>query len=89
MFTIGHYSGIKSDPNLIPKFLDQAKIEGIEADWAVCAFDHEEYSCLKKAISLGGKVRVGFENSMFMPDGTLAQKNSEKVSIASELLNQK
>ena len=49
------------------------------------AFDNEEHACLKKAVSLGGKVRVGFENSMVLPNGGIAKNNSEKVKIASKL----
>jgi uncharacterized protein (DUF849 family) len=41
----------------------------INLDWAICAFGKEEMSCLEKAVSLGGKLRVGFENSLFMPNG--------------------
>ena len=85
MFTIGHYTGIKSDPNLIQLFLDTAASQKINPDWAVCAFDNEEHACLKKAVSLGGKVRVGFENSMVLPNGGIAKNNSEKVKIASKL----
>ena len=85
MFTIGHYTGIKSDPNLIQLFLDTAASQKINPDWAVCAFDNEEHACLKKAVSLGGKVRVGFENSMVLPNGGIAKNNSEKVKIACKL----
>ena len=36
-------------------------------------------SCLKTAIKLGGKIRVGFENSLLMPDGSIAPDNETKV----------
>ena len=68
MFVIGHYSGIVSNPENIPPFLDKLKKHNINADWAVCAFAKEELSCLKMSINLGGKIRVGFENSILMPD---------------------
>ena len=48
----------------------------INLDWAICAFGKEEMSCLEKAISLGGKIRVGFENSLFMPNGEIALRQS-------------
>ena len=85
MFVIGHYSGIVSNPENIPPFLDKLKKNNINADWAVCAFAKEELSCLKMAIKLGGKIRVGFENSILMPDGQIAPNNESKVKAVKNL----
>ena len=87
MFVIGHYSGEVSNPEKISVFLDKLKEHSINADWAVCAFAKEEISCLKKAIKLGGKIRVGFENSLLMPDGSVAPDNETKVKAASALFD--
>ena len=87
LFVIGHYSGKISDPNKIPLFLDKLSYNNLNADWAVCAFGKEEIDCLKKAISLDGKIRIGFENSMLMPNGEIAPNNHTKVKAVKELLN--
>ena len=87
MFVIGHYSGIVSNPENIPPFLDKLKKHNINADWAVCAFAKEELSCLKMSINLGGKIRVGFENSILMPDGKIAPNNESKVQAAKNLFD--
>ena len=87
LFVIGHYSGKVSNPDNIPLFLDKLKEHNINADWAVCAFAKEELSCLKTAIKLGGKIRVGFENSILMPDGQIAPNNESKVKISSTLFD--
>ena len=87
LFVIGHYSGKVSDPNKIQLFLNKLKDNNLNADWAVCAFAKEEIECLKKAISLGGKIRIGFENSMFMPNGEMAPNNHTKVKVVKEILN--
>ena len=42
-------------------------------------------SCLKEAINFGGKIRVGFENSMLMPNGKLAPNNHSKVEEVKKL----
>ena len=42
-------------------------------------------SCLEKAVSLGGKLRVGFENSLFMPNGEVASDNFMKVDAINKL----
>ena len=52
-----------------------------------CAFDKEEFSCLKEAIKLGGKIRVGFENSLMLPNGEMAPDNETKIKIIKEELN--
>ena len=49
-------------------------------DWAVCAFGKDETDCLLKALSLGGKARVGFENNLYNRDGSLAKNNAERVA---------
>ena len=85
MFVIGHYSGEVSNPKNIPPFLEKLKTHNINADWAVCAFAKEEIACLKMAIKLGGKIRVGFENSILMPDGKIAPNNETKVKAANSL----
>ena len=68
-------------------FIDKLKEHNINADWAVCAFGNEEISCLKEAIKLGGKIRVGFENSILMPDGEIASNNETKVKAANSLFD--
>ncbi len=87
MFVIGHYSGEISNPKNISNFLEVLKKNNMNADWAICAFAKEEVSCLKMAIKLGGKIRVGFENSIFMPDGSIASSNEKKVKVASALFD--
>ncbi len=44
--------------------------------WAVCAFGPREAACALTAAALGGHVRVGFENNLYLPDGTLAPDNA-------------
>ena len=87
MLVIGHYSGIPSNPENISPFLDKLNEHEINADWAVCAFAKEELSCLKTAIKLGGKIRVGFENSILMPDGQIAPNNESKVKAVKKLFD--
>lgn len=38
------------------------------------------------AALLGGGVRVGFENNLWLPDGTLAESNASLVSVARDVL---
>ena len=85
LFVIGHYSGKISYPENILPFIKKMETHNINLDWAICAFDKEEINCLEKAISLNGKVRVGFENSLFMPNGEIAKDNHTKVDAVNKL----
>lgn len=86
LFVIGHYTGAISHPHLIDDFLAEMKKEGIEGDWAICAFREEEAACIRHAVSLGGKLRVGFENSQFMADGSIAPDNESRVAEAAAMM---
>ncbi len=87
LFVIGHYSGKISYPDNIPIFLEKMRENNINLDWAICAFAKEEISCLEKAINLGGKIRVGFENSLYMPNGEIAPNNHSKIKAVNEIFN--
>ena len=85
LFVIGHYSGKISYPEKIPLFIKKMEEKNVKLDWAVCAFGKEEMSCLEKAINLDGKLRVGFENSLLMPNGEIAKDNQAKVSAINKI----
>ena len=85
LFVIGHYSGRISYPENILAFIKKMEEHKINFDWSICAFGKEETNCLHKAISLGGKLRVGFENSLFMPNGEIAPNNHTKVDAVNKL----
>ena len=87
MFVIGHYTGKISNPKKISLFTQKLIKNEFNADWAVCAFAKEEISCLETAIKLGGKIRVGFENSFLLPDGSIAPNNETKVKAANNLFD--
>ncbi|MBC7164974.1 MAG: 3-keto-5-aminohexanoate cleavage protein [Roseovarius sp.] len=80
IFVLGRYSaGQESDPADLAPFLDRLRTREAPADWAVCAFGRAETSCLLAAHQAGGKLRVGFENSLWHADGRLARDNAERV----------
>ncbi len=86
LFVVGHYTGATSYPALIDEFLAEMRAAGIDGDWAICAFREEEAACIRHAVGLGGKLRVGFENSLFMADGSTAPDNVARVSEAAAFL---
>lgn len=55
--------------------------------WSACAFGASELACLVACASLGGGVRVGFENNVWRPDGQPAQDNAELVRQVAGMLD--
>ncbi|MEL7177161.1 MAG: 3-keto-5-aminohexanoate cleavage protein [Pseudomonadota bacterium] len=87
LFVLGRHSPTSTaDPADLAPFMHWLKDRGIHPDWAVCAFGATETECLSKAVALGGKCRVGFENSTIRGSGTVARDNAQKVADLKEVL---
>lgn len=81
LFVLGRYTeDQESLPADLDPFLSTFAETKLDADWAICAFGHAETTCLAKAFSLGGKARVGFENSLWNENGEIAKDNVERVA---------
>lgn len=87
LFVAGRYArNQESDIGDLPAFLTKLAETGYAADWALCAFGRSETVCLTEAIRCGGKVRVGFENSLWNENGTMARDNCERVGQIRDIL---
>ncbi|WP_424944912.1 3-keto-5-aminohexanoate cleavage protein [Aliiroseovarius crassostreae] len=81
LFVLGRYSeGQVSQPSELQPFLDWLADAGLTPDWGLCAFGPHETDCLVAAHQAGGKCRIGFENSFFMADGSIAPDNAARVA---------
>ncbi len=49
-------------------------------NWMVCAFGQHEFACLREAATLGGHVRIGFENTLFLKSGQPAPDNPSLIT---------
>lgn len=82
LFVLGRYSvGQKSSPTDLLPFLNTH--DG-KYPWAMCAFGPLENACAITAAGLGGHVRVGFENNLFLKDGSIAPDNAALVAQVAE-----
>lgn len=80
IFVLGRYSKTQeSAPSDLYPFIKRMERMRLNPDWSVCAFGRAETACLLEADRLGGKLRVGFENSLRNADGGVAQDNAERV----------
>ncbi len=84
LYVLGRYGGgAPSHPQALLPFLtamDEADM--VAASWSVCAFGVRENACALTAAALGGHIRVGFENNLNLPDGSVAPDNAALVSQA-------
>lgn len=51
-----------------------------EFPWAVCCFGQHENEAMLEATGAGGHVRIGFENNLCLPDGTVARDNAQLIN---------
>ena len=85
LYVLGRYTqGQRSEPKDLLAFL-APHIPRFD-HWTVCAFGRNEAACVTTGALLGGHVRVGFENNLWLPDGTAAGSNAELVSSVAGIL---
>jgi 3-keto-5-aminohexanoate cleavage enzyme len=59
-----------------------------EYPWSVCAVGLAEFPMITMALLLGGNVRVGFEDNIYLNPGVQAKKNAELVEKAVRLAHE-
>lgn len=59
------------------------------SSWMICAFGENEFSAAKLAASLGGHIRIGFENNSVLDDGSDAKDNAALIKQIAEYLKNK
>lgn len=81
LFVLGRYAHDgEADPAELDRFL--ASLSDADLDWAFCAFGGRVFECAGRVVTLGGHVRIGFENNLRRADGHLARSNAELVRDA-------
>jgi 3-keto-5-aminohexanoate cleavage enzyme len=80
LFVLGRYTAgqVSSPSDLLPYL---AVYRG-GTPWSMCAFGPREHACALTAAALGGHVRVGFENNLYVSSGSQAPDNAALVRQA-------
>lgn len=79
LFVLGRYTqGQQSMPGDLDPFVEI--VSDSEITWAMCAFGKQECACALHAAQLGGHVRIGFENNMLLPNGSIATSNATLIN---------
>ena len=80
LFVLGRYaSDLTGD---VADLGDFAAAAADDTTWAVCCFGATEQAAATAAAQGGGHIRVGFENNLLLPDGSVADDNAQLVRLA-------
>ncbi len=81
-FVLGILGGIGADPeNLVHMKRMADKLFGDTYLWSVLGAGRHQMPLVTQAALMGGNVRVGLEDSLFLGPGKLATSNAEQVSL--------
>lgn len=82
LFVLGRYTKVQvSSPSDLLPYLS---VYRGDAPWSMCAFGPLEHACAVTSAALGGHVRVGFENNLYVSNGAVAPDNAALVRQAAE-----
>jgi 3-keto-5-aminohexanoate cleavage enzyme len=64
-----------------------AMVENIPAGshWGVIGISREQWMLVASALTLGGSIRVGLEDNLYLPNGQMARSNGELVAKARQM----
>jgi len=79
LLVMGRYSdALEGDLSELTAMLGAADCR--EFPWAVCCFGKHENTAMLEATEAGGHVRIGFENNLWLPDGSVARDNAQLIN---------
>jgi len=58
-----------------------------DSEWEVIGISHCQWRMLATALVLGGNVRVGLEDNLYLSTGTMAKSNGELVEVAARMVH--
>jgi 3-keto-5-aminohexanoate cleavage enzyme len=82
-FVMGVTGGIRPTARNLAAMVDN--LPDVDAHWGVIGISRVQWTMLAAALSLGGSIRVGLEDNLYLPDGELARSNGELIAKAREL----
>jgi len=84
---MGVVGGIRPTPRNVQVMADQVP-GGAEGpnNWQVIGISRDQWKLLAAAIALGGNVRAGVEDNLYLPDGSMARSNGDLVGKARQMV---
>ena len=82
-FIVGVLGGI---PGEVESLQLQTRIMPAGSEWECIAISHGHWRMLGTATVLGGNVRTGLEDHLYLPSGEMAKSNGELVEVATRMV---
>ncbi len=84
---MGVTGGIRPTPRNVAVMADQVPGgPGGPNNWQVIGISRDQWKLLAAAITLGGNVRAGVEDNLYLPDGTMCKSNGELIGKARQMV---
>jgi 3-keto-5-aminohexanoate cleavage enzyme len=58
---------------------------GVLNHWGVIGISRDQWMLVAAALTLGGSIRVGLEDNLYLPDGKMARSNGELIAKARQM----
>ncbi|MBI4950500.1 MAG: 3-keto-5-aminohexanoate cleavage protein [Myxococcales bacterium] len=82
-FIVGVLGGIPGEPESLQL---QTKLMPPESEWEVIGISHGHWRMLAAALVLGGNIRTGLEDHLYLPSGEMATSNGALVEVATRMV---
>jgi len=56
--------------------------------WEVIGIGRDQWRLIREALVLGGEIRVGLEDNLYLPNGEMAKSNGDVVSVAVQMVKE-
>jgi uncharacterized protein (DUF849 family) len=85
-FVMGVIGGAAGTPRNIQNLADNLP-GGAEGPnhWQVIGISRDQWRLLAASLTIGGSIRVGLEDNLYLPDGTMARSNGDLVAKARQM----
>jgi len=81
-FIVGVLGGI---PGLVESLQLQTRIMPPGSEWEVIGISHGHWRMMAAALALGGNVRTGLEDHLYLPNGEMAKSNGDLVEVLTRM----
>jgi uncharacterized protein (DUF849 family) len=83
---MGVTGGIRPVPQNVPLMADQVP-GGREGpnNWQVIGVSRDQWKLLAASLNIGGNVRAGLEDNLYLPNGEMAKSNGELIAKARQM----
>ncbi len=86
---MGVIGGIPPTPRNLTAMVDNIPVGGgpgaTKSHWGVIGISRQQWMLLGAALTLGGSIRAGVEDNLYLPDGTMARSNGDLIAKARQM----